>query len=162
MPECMKGEVVAVSPIALQAIDPRNALARPSRHLEDVRDGMRGPDVGGIAIDGLPPDALGCDVISLPDRRRDSREQSRGPARLRPRRVGRSPAGGAFVRSRPNRTDRIAPASVPECRADAQLQSPPSALWRPRSPLLSKPPAPPNVPSRVTWHRLCGHLLLLP
>jgi len=60
----MKGEVVAVSPIALQAVDPSDALARPSRHLEDVRDGMRGPDVGGIAIDGLPPDALGCDVIT--------------------------------------------------------------------------------------------------
>src|SRR5690242_1695971 len=64
MPERMKAEVVAVSPLALQAIDPSIALARPACHLEDVRDGVRGPDVGGIAIDGLPPGALRRGVIT--------------------------------------------------------------------------------------------------
>src|SRR5215469_5864842 len=64
MPECVKREIVAVSPIALQAIDPGNALARPACHLEDMRDGVRGPDVRGIAIDGLPTGSLRRDVIT--------------------------------------------------------------------------------------------------
>src|SRR5690348_13209444 len=49
---------------SLQAVDPRNTLAGPACHFEDVRDGVRGPDVGGIALDCLPPGALRHAVIA--------------------------------------------------------------------------------------------------
>src|SRR3546814_1710365 len=47
------GKVVAGAPCMLEAGDPGNAFLWPVLHLHDMRDGVGGPDVAGVARDGV-------------------------------------------------------------------------------------------------------------
>jgi len=59
VPQRVIGEVVALPPIAFEALGPYDAVARPPGHLEEVLHRMRRPDIGPVALDRLAASALG-------------------------------------------------------------------------------------------------------
>src|SRR5690606_23789735 len=57
-------ERVPARPDILVPIHPCDTLAMAALHLEDVRDGMSGPDVVGIELDRTPARRLGGGVVA--------------------------------------------------------------------------------------------------
>ena len=55
MPPQMMHEVRSTFPIALELVEPRDALRVPPLHLHDVRDRVRAPDVARIDLDRGTP-----------------------------------------------------------------------------------------------------------
>src|SRR5690606_9130360 len=59
VPPDVIGEVVGVAPVRLVGDDPLDAFAVSPLHLEDMSDGVAGPDVVGIPLDRFPAKRLG-------------------------------------------------------------------------------------------------------
>ncbi len=63
VPPQMVLQVVAALPIGRERGEPLDAFAAPALHLQHMGDGVRGPEIAGVELDGAAPGWLGGEIV---------------------------------------------------------------------------------------------------